>query len=51
MDQQGPAAPSRTYGTSGNIVPDTDDTYCAIQGFCSITREMRVGARPDVYRA
>ncbi|MGC4923800.1 hypothetical protein ACLQ17_25715 [Streptomyces sp. DT197] len=39
------------YGTSGNPLPDTDDTYCATQGPCSIIREMRAGARPPAYRA
>lgn len=39
------------YGTSGNTLPDTDDTYCATQGPCSIIRAMRTGTRPDVYRA
>lgn len=39
------------WGTTGNVLPDTDDAYCAAKGPCSIIRELRAGARPSVYRA
>lgn len=39
------------WGTSGNVLPDTDDAYCATKGPCSIIRELRAGVRPPVYRA
>ncbi|MEU9858954.1 hypothetical protein [Streptomyces sp. NPDC047974] len=39
------------WGTQGNVLPDTDDAYCASKGPCSIIRELRAGIRPPVYRA
>ncbi|NJA56661.1 hypothetical protein [Streptomyces sp. NEAU-H3] len=39
------------WGTTSNAVPDTDAAYCATKGPCSIIRELRVGARPQVYNA
>jgi hypothetical protein len=39
------------WGTTGNVVPDTDAAYCATKGPCSIIRELRAGVRPTIYRA
>jgi hypothetical protein len=37
-------------GTTSNVLPDTDDAYCATKGPCSILRKLRAGIRPPVYR-
>ncbi|MEW2402149.1 hypothetical protein [Streptomyces sp. NPDC046862] len=39
------------HGTTGNVLPDTEDAYCATKGPCSLIRELRAGVRPPVYRA
>ncbi|MFD4756390.1 hypothetical protein [Streptomyces sp. NPDC058426] len=36
-------------GLTGNVLPDTDDAYCATHGPCSLTRELRAGSRPPTY--
>ncbi|MFJ2080683.1 hypothetical protein [Streptomyces anulatus] len=45
------AAARDIYGTTGNTLPDTDDTYCATHGGpCSTIREICAGVRPPIYR-
>lgn len=45
------AAARDVLGTTGNVLPNTDDAYCATKGPCSILRELRAGVRPSAYRA
>lgn len=43
------AVAKEQLGLPGNPLPDTEDTYCATKGPCSIIRELRAGVRPPVY--
>lgn len=40
------ALAKQRLGISGNVLPDTDETYCMTHGPCAYLRELRAGIRP-----
>lgn len=40
----------KNLGVTHDVLPNSEDVYCATRGPCAVIRELRAGVRPDVYQ-